>query len=128
MGYAGSDMAVAFANLAQMQMRAMTGEGLDGRLGIKPRLTPQQAFARKALSEKNPVALRWLGFSEQGAKSAIEAYNPSFTGQQHSNPAGGGMTTRNQPTAPPRRRQGGSDDSTMLTGQDAIGGSNLLGA
>jgi hypothetical protein len=39
----------------------------------------------------------------------------------------GGMTTGNQASAPPRRRQGLSDDTTLLTGQDAMGGGTMLG-
>lgn len=86
-----------------------------------------EVFFFKALRDKNPFALLGMGMSEQKANRAIEQYNPSFKGPQHVNPTGGGMTTRNQATAPPRRRQGVADETTMLTGQDAMGGGTMLG-
>ena len=123
MGFFGSETAAV--------MNSANAVGDRSRLGlsglVQPRASAAEVFFFKALRDKNPLALRWMGMSEQSAKAAIEAYNPSFKGPQHINPAGGGMTTRNQATAPPRRRQASSNDTTMLTGQDTIGTSGLLG-
>lgn len=121
-----------FADMQQTRLRLFTGEGMDGRgpMGMTPKVTAAQAMARNALRSKNEIGLRWLGLSQQEAKSAIAAYNPEFTGPQHVNPnqvGAGGMTSRNQATAPPRRRQGQADDGTMLTGQDVLGAGSLLG-